>query len=628
MKLKNKKNFCILILVIIFLISILVILNSKQIQKIIQNRKTEEANKDISFQIYSNENDILKFLVTVKDTEDGIKKIIYTLEDGQQKEIDCYGKTQVSMDYEVVQNGNYQFKVINQKDKELTKELVIDDDYRNNLIPIDVATEKSIDTRGKVKIEYPENEKFTKMYKIGENGKWTEYNGEFSIDSYEIIKENLQNKNTKKVDIYAKLEDKANNIVQIKKEIDNIDVDMPEEPKVNVLKVDEYPTLTEEWVINNSTVSIKYDDRTDITNYYSIDNGETWIKYAGDLNLDVAAIIAKSIKNDSGLEISKKEFINASALNAVNAVAYDGDETTGIYYQERDGTLTQYLNVDNSVKGKYINLLGHGEWNFYGTFCNIFFYSDSGEELSKYSYGVYRVTTNLNENILCPENCSKIKIELTSSENCKFTLYEIRPAVIPKVNYEFVYPTITSNGVQQSYENITFEFFENLISSEYKINDGDWINYTLGDVVRLEIGETITVRARYPRTVQTATRTAKNLDDALQSAAFDGDEKTGVYYNGRDGTLTQYLNVDSSINGKYINLFGHGELNYYGTTFEIYFYNDGDEVLESHSYGGRLVETNLNENILCPENCTKIKIELSGHEYCKFNLYEIRPANM
>ena len=102
MKLKNKKNFCILILVIIFLISILVILNIKQIQKIIQNRKTEEANKDISFQIYSNENDILKFLVTVKDTEDGIKKIIYTLEDGQQKEIDCYGKTQVSMDYEVV----------------------------------------------------------------------------------------------------------------------------------------------------------------------------------------------------------------------------------------------------------------------------------------------------------------------------------------------------------------------------------------------------------------------------------------------------------------------------------------------------------------------------------------------
>ena len=627
MKLKNKKNFCILILVIIFLISILVILNSKQIQKIIQNRKTEEANKDISFQIYSNENDILKFLVTVKDTEDGIKKIIYTLEDGQQKEIDCYGKTQVSMDYEVVQNGNYQFKVINQKDKELTKELVIDDDYRNNLIPIDVATEKSIDTRGKVKIEYPENEKITKMYKIGENGKWTEYNGEFSIDSYEIIKENLQNKNTKKVDIYAKLEDKANNIVQIKKEIDNIDVDMPEEPKVNVLKVDEYPTLTEEWVINNSTVSIKYDDRTDITNYYSTDNGENWIKYTSDLQLDAATIIAKSIKNDSGLEISKKDFINASALNAVNAVAYDGDETTGIYYGGRDGTLTQYLNVDSSIQGKYINFLGHGEFNYYGTACGIYFYNNN-EIIETHSYGGELVTTNLNENILCPENCTKIKIELIGHEYYKFYLYEIRPAVIPKINYEFVYPTINSNGVQKPYENIKFEFFNNLISSEYKINDGDLISYTLNDVIRLKIGDTITVKAKYPRTVQTANRTAKYLDDALQKNAYDGDETTGIYYGGRDGTLTQYLNADSSIQGKYINFLGHGEFNYYGTACGIYFYNNNNEIIETHSYGGELVETNLNENILCPENCTKIKIELSGHEYCKFYLYEIRPANM
>lgn len=425
---KNKKIFYkLILLIIIVLITIFVVFNHEQINNIFIDKKKEEINKNITFQVYSNENDILKILVTAKDIENGINKLIYLTEEGQQKEINCYGKTQVTVDYFVKQNGEYEFKIINQNNQEIIETLVVDDNYRSNIIGIAVSTEKNVDTQGNVTIEYPENQNATKMYKIGENGIWTEYTGKFEINSYDVIEKNLQNASTKKVNIYAKLEDKANNVVQVKKEIDNIDVDMPTEPQINILSVDEYPILTTEGMINNSKLSIKYDIRDDITNYYSIDNGMTWIKYDDELSFNnVATIIGKSVKNESGLEISKKEFINASASDALEAKAYDNDETTSIsgnvIWSWGNGQTIQNFLIDNSMYEKNIKFIGNAGYHYDGPYLHIFFYDNEENQLAQYSY---RGEINLNQNIECPKNSIKVKVLLTVNEYVPFQLKEV-----------------------------------------------------------------------------------------------------------------------------------------------------------------------------------------------------------
>ena len=401
MKIKLRKYEIIFVVIFIFII-ILVTLNYKKINRIYLNKKAEQLTNGITFQVYSNENNILKILVTAKDEQNGIKKLIYLNEDGKQNEIDCYGKTQVAIDYEIKQNGEYEFTTVNNKDEENKEKLIVDDNYRNNLIPISVTTEKNLDINGNVTINFPENNKATKMYKIGENGTWTEYQGEFTINSYDIIEKNLQNGNTRKVDIYAKMQDEAKNVVQIKKEIENIDVDI-EKPQINIISVDEYAMLTADGVINNSKISINYDNREGILNYYSIDNGDTWIKYSNDLIYNnVTKIIAKSVKNGSGLEMISKEDINPSADDAVGVYAYDDDVNTIFSF----ANATRYMLMDNSVVGKKICFSINANNLAMGMQTSTKFYDANGNNIGD----TYNTVFNTNLEILIPHGAVKMKI--------------------------------------------------------------------------------------------------------------------------------------------------------------------------------------------------------------------------
>ncbi len=404
MKIKTKNVLWTVVLIIFLLL--MFALNYKKISNIYLNKKAEKSNSNITFQVYSNENNILKILVTAKDEQNGIKRIVYIDENGNQKEIDCYGKTQIAMDYEVKQNGEYEFKMINKKDEETKEKLVVDDNYRNNLIPIYVSTEKDIDINGNVTIEFPESNN-KKMYKIGKNGTWTEYKGEFTINSYDIIEKNLQNSDTKKVDIYAKMQDEAKNVVQIKKEIENIDVDI-EEPQINIISVDNYSTLTSDGVINNGKVSINYDNREGILNYYSIDNGNTWIEYDNDLTFNnVTNIMAKSIKSKSGLKAESSKIINPSAKNAIGVYAYDNDIDTNYLVSNS----SVYMIIDNSAIGKKVNILVSAVSLAYGMQANINFFDVNGDVVGDSYSTVY--TTNLKMKI--PDNAVKIEISVNQS---------------------------------------------------------------------------------------------------------------------------------------------------------------------------------------------------------------------
>lgn len=433
MKKKLRKRLGIFSLISISAIILLFALNYKKINRIYLNKKAEQSNSGITFQIYSNENDILKILVTAKDEQNGIKKLIYLNEDGKQNEIDCYGKTQVAIDYEIKQNGEYEFTTVNNKDEENKEKLIVDDNYRNNLIPISVTTEKNLDINGNVTINFPENNKATKMYKIGENGTWTEYQGEFTINSYDIIEKNLQNGNTRKVDIYAKMQDEAKNVVQIKKEIENIDVDIPETPDIVYNGSDEKVLITADEIglENPIAVSIKYEERNDVDNYYSLDKGESWNLYNGEFQTRKTIVMAKSVKKNSSLESDSTQNCNSVLEKGVTKVeAYDNDVNTYQFLPTNE-TNQCTLYTSNEVIGKNIHFIINmtGKYTSIRAPGYIVFYNGS-MEIQKIEVpnpgSFYGGWTKFDKEITIPEKTEKIVLSAPNGDLSHMYIYEIQ----------------------------------------------------------------------------------------------------------------------------------------------------------------------------------------------------------
>lgn len=196
-----------------------------------------------------------------------------------------------------------------------------------NIIP---KSNTELITEADVSIDYHSNTiEMNEKYKIGKSNKWNNYTDGFSINSYQILENSLQEDDGKTVTIYAKKEDNANNKIIISKATMKFDLDMPNEPVINVKDVAEYPHFNAYGYELNSKIEIQYDDRDDIKNYYSVDNGDTWQEYIGEINTKNLIIQAKSVKKNSGLTIKTSKRVQPKAPDALGSEAYDGDENTG-----------------------------------------------------------------------------------------------------------------------------------------------------------------------------------------------------------------------------------------------------------------------------------------------------------
>ena len=103
--------------------------------------------------------------------------------------------------------------------------------------------------------------------------------------------------------IYAKGIDQAGNEEEVKEITYVLDLNEFATPIINAS--DGYPILTSTGMILGRPTYITYDPTTtDVTNYYSIDNGVTWKEYTGGITLVSGEIIAKSVRESTGLEFT------------------------------------------------------------------------------------------------------------------------------------------------------------------------------------------------------------------------------------------------------------------------------------------------------------------------------------
>lgn len=542
-----KKRICYILIIVISIIiffSAFSFINYKN--RITKENNIEKQNmRDITFEPYSNENN-LKILVTAEDTESSIEKLKY-FEDGKEKQINCNGKTKIAIDYEVSSDGEYKFSFINKNGNTFEKTLQINNDYKENLIKIQSNSNKTLDIEANITIDYSKLLDGKATYKIGEKEtNWTNYQGQFTLTSYQVLEKNLQNNDNRTVSIYAKSEDKAKNSVIISKNIVNLDLDMPQKPEIKILEIDKYATISANGIAVSSRQQIVYDSRNDITNYYSLDNCKTWIKVDGYLSDEITGfriwkLYAKSIKNESGLEIEEEMELNPSPPSANDAIgirAYDGDTNTSFTSKSSAKIL-----VDSSAVGQTINVTMQG--------------------ISDYSSNYYPGVSLLNENgqTLYSEKfysgTHSIKI-LEGTKYFQFAPYnpwgklnqliEITLVDQPKINSRHIYPEMFIDKVEESYEIITITYRANDITRLYKINDGEYEEYN-NQEIKINKGDTI-----YAKAINSAgyeTRTSKytyvsnsnTIDIGIN--AYDGNYSTAFTTK-----TPAYLKINDSIIGK------------------------------------------------------------------------------
>lgn len=601
----KKKYFTISIFsVVCILLIILLVVYRINLKNSSKEYKKEEIIKDIKFEVYSNQNNKIKVLVTAQDTENGIERMLYTNK-GTQTEIRGQGKKKIAVDYEVTEDGNYQFIVINGKGERLEKTLNVNDEYRKNLINIQVETKKDIDTNGTVNINYNGNENKKKMYKIGSKGDWKEYTGQFTIDSYDIIKNSLQEDETNKLIIYAKIQDNADNIVLIQKEILNIDVDIAKMPVITYKGNNETVKLTEygTYINNDVEVEIRFDTRDDIENYYSIDNGRTWKIYNGNFVTNEVKILAKSIKNNSGLEISKEQNCNDILSDeTILAEAYDENSETCTM------PTNKYIELSDNLIGKTIKIdIDCPEWNHvYATFFKEdkrTAIGDKGYWHTSYSRGYMKIKI--------PEGAKYLGITKVEPDGAYYcNLYNIEIDSEPIGNTVDLYPHIDLDGIKNE-NKYKIQYFETAVKKLYSYDNVAWEEYP-EDGINLKYGKTVYAKSIDKNGKESNMMVYKNeLTDVLEEEAYDDDETTKTL------AYDKILYVNSDVWNKKINVKFEAQLY---SRLNIRFLNDSDEIINEYSNANGSFDLTYT----IPENTKKITWKYTDGNRANSYIYEIK----
>ena len=501
----------------------------------------------------------------------------------------------------ITQNGYYTFYAEDGVGNTQVYTLNIENiDLTPPAINIQVTPEETVGTSVQITINYGDST--TKQYKIGENNNtWTNYTAPITLTSNTVLTNNWKNADGT-VTIYAKGKDAVGNEKNETKKILNLDLDRPIAPVIQ--SNSGYPILTTYGVKFDTKTTITYDTRTDIDNYYSIDSGATWQKYTGTFEYQTGTIMAKSVKKDTGLEISVSKTISMPS-DALKSPVYDGNDSTYVMY-----VTNQYMQVDSSMSGKNIIIR---EYNG-GFSVNIYFLDKDKKTLS---------TKNLpggsTQNVIAnvPIGTEWIKYTVSNTTTSSIKLYEIstsnEPTFTATNGYMLLHADL-NKSIRNPYQMITINYFPTSVQRLYRIGTtGEWQNYK-DKPIWVNQGETIYAKGidQYGNETRITSSYTVNVTDALKKEVYDRDDSTYVMY-----VTNQYMQVDSSMSGKNIIIREYNG----GFSVNIYFLDKDKKTLSTKNLPGGSTQ-NITANI--PVGTAWIRYAVSNTTTSDIKLYEIK----
>lgn len=358
-------------------------------------------------------------------------------------------------------------------------------------------------------------------------------------------------------------------------------------PEIEQNESNAYPTLTEYGFEINKIVKIDYGENSD--NYYSLDNGNSWIKYTED-GVSVkkeGKILAKSEINGEITKESQENITMQLASDAISKEWYDGDENT--YASIGRFERKKYLLVDESAIGKKIKMKVSGSPIY------MYITNKTGDEIK---------FKNIDGEII-PEGA--VKIEIYNPQSVGMNIYEMGINTDAEIECEEVYPMITDKNIEQAYYKINVKYYSTAVKKLYKINEnGEWKNYT-GEI-KLNIGDTIYSKGidKYENENSKGSYKA-DINNSVPKEWIDENESTSAGLS--RFTRNKFLLVDESAIGKKIKMKANSR------TIWMYITNKtGEETLFKNINGETI-----------PEGT--VKIEIYNPQSVGVNIYEIGIEN-
>lgn len=479
----------------------------------------------------------------------------------------------------ITENGIYTIYAIDQAGNESTREVEVNNiDINTPAVSIDILTDRYT-SQIEVNINYGDSS--IKEYRIG-NGSYQTYIGTLTIKSSDVFdKKNPDGSIT----IYARGIDAAGNTTIVDETTYLLDTEPIAVPIIK--SVSDYPNLTEYGVKILRITYITYDQtRDDITNYYSEDNGETWKIYTGPFETNAINIIAKSIKNISGLTLTATKRVELAG-DALPTTAYDNNTTT---YTDAKNKM---IEIDKSVWGKQY-YLKYDTGSGLVTISNEY-YDKDGNLLSRYN----RQGRGVDLELTIPEQTAKIVFK----SDVNYDIYEIKIVNKPVINVKAYYPVITETGIIEKDNLITINYFQTSVQKLYSLDNGEtWLQYN--QPIELELTKVIKAKGidKYGIETDISNYTSAIKSDSLDSIAYDNDTSTSITLG---QNVKKYLEVDPSMIGKTITIDSYAPNYYTG----IEYYSDSSTLITSGILNDRWRATT---SITIPENTTIIAFKGAG----------------
>lgn len=393
-------------------------------------------------------------------------------------------------------------------------------------------------------------------------------------------------------------------VINIQKVAQNIDVDIADVPVIEYNGENRNVVLTKYGVYldENIEINVKYDDRSDITNYYSFDNGKTWNLYTKSLITNETNIIAKSVKNDSGLDITKKQNCN-NILYSKNilAEAYDADLETYTY------ATNKHIILNNDLGGCRVKLyINCPAFNH----VNIVFYKEDGETRVGES-GYWHTNYALNYlTLTIPEEAKYIAIVPTSQQaSYSCNLYNIEIDSEPIGDTLGLYPYMDNMGIKNE-KKYKIQYFETAVKKLYSYDNENWNEY-VEEGITLEKGQTVYAKSIDKKGNESKMLTYENeLEDILGEEAYDGNDDTKTYaYN-------KILYINPEVWNKQIRMKIEAKLY---SRVNIRFLNENNEIIKEYSRANNTYD----ENFVIPENTKKITWKYTDGNRAPSYIYDI-----
>lgn len=322
-------------------------------------------------------------------------------------------------------------------------------------------------------------------------------------------------------------------------------------PSITSIDSTAYPTFMEAGIFVTKNAQINYGTNTD--NYYSTDDGQTWLKYEDKAIIDKeCTLIAKSFSDeDIVTRIDAKDVKLNLAGDALGSNAYDSNFDT---YYRCPGGGSRIVKVDEGAIGKKVYMKikaykssGYTPYIYYknksGTTLKTDQFSTSGT--NDYEY----LQTVPNDTSYIQFYCQHWYSDYTSWIN----VYEFKLDDTPQIaQKESIYPIIKETGFEKYKEKITLKYDSTSLQRLYKIGDGEeWQKYD-GQDIEVELGETLYAKGINSKNEES--RTTLTYKVGLPGGIFALDTLMGYTSAPGGGSVTRRMNIDEGLQGRKINI--------------------------------------------------------------------------